>query len=73
MFLGGAFVDSATMVPSLSLGRLVARSPWLAFLVANLVPVRLPTTILAAAASCWMAVAMGTRTLDAATVTSWRR
>ncbi|MGB8385034.1 MAG: hypothetical protein WCG47_27980 [Dermatophilaceae bacterium] len=61
MFLGGAFVGTALTMVALWRARTLPRGAlvlWLAFLVANLVPVRLPTTILAAAALCWMAVAI---------------
>ena len=61
MFLGGAFVGTALTMVALWRARTLPRGAlvlWLAFLVANLVPVRLPTTILGAAALCWMAVAI---------------
>jgi hypothetical protein len=61
MFFGGAFVGTALAMVALWRSRTLPRGAivlWLAFLAANLVPVRLPTTVIGAAALCWMAAAI---------------
>ncbi len=61
MFLGGAFAGTALAMVALWRSRTLPRGSillLLAFLAANLVPVKLPTTIIGAAALCWMAAAI---------------
>jgi hypothetical protein len=59
MFLVGAFAGNTLSVLALWRARTLPRGSlvlWLAFLAANLLPVPVPTTVLAAAALCWMAM-----------------
>ncbi|MGZ4602879.1 MAG: hypothetical protein ACXV0U_04680 [Kineosporiaceae bacterium] len=61
MFFGGAFLGTALAMVALWRSRTLPRGSivlWLAFLAANLAPVKLPTTIIGAAALCWMAAAI---------------
>jgi hypothetical protein len=61
MFLGGAFVGTALSMVALWRAGTLPRGSivlWLAFLLANLVPVHLPTTVIGAASLCWMAAAI---------------
>jgi hypothetical protein len=61
MFFGGAFVGTALAMIALWRSRTLPRGSivlWFAFLAANLAPVKLPTTVIGAAALCWMAAAI---------------
>jgi hypothetical protein len=61
MFLGGAFVGTALAMVAVWRSRTLPRGSivlWLAFLAANLAPVKVPTTVIGAAALCWMAAAI---------------
>jgi hypothetical protein len=61
MFLGGAFLGTALIMVALWRARTLPRGAvvlWLVFLAANLVPVKVPTTVIGAAALCWMALAI---------------